>query len=92
VVTALNNNAAATKHDPTKMPDVSLGVPMHVLNYWKDTLCVNSAEGFEYFKTFETRVPLFAEMIWPRGPEFSVASTSHWPYGTYRDPLASGYS
>ena len=64
VVSTLNSNAGAAKHDPTKMPDVTAGVPMHVFNFWKDTLCVKSPEGFVYFETFETRVRLFAGMIW----------------------------
>lgn len=64
VVATLNSNAGATKHDRSKMPDVSKGVPMHVYNYWKDALCVNSTEGFEYFQTFETRVRFFAGMLW----------------------------
>ena len=37
---------------------------MHVFNYWKDILCVNSIEGFIYYQTFETRVRLFAGYYW----------------------------
>lgn len=64
VVEILNKNDSATKHDRTKTPDLSGGIPMHVFNYWKDVLCLNTTEGFEYYQTFEIRVRLFAGIIW----------------------------
>ncbi|RLJ21206.1 hypothetical protein DJ031_03695 [bacterium endosymbiont of Escarpia laminata] len=64
VIDTLNKHHDATKHDVSKMPSLKNGVPMHVFNYWKDVLCVNSIEGFEYYQTFETRVRLFTGIIW----------------------------
>ena len=64
VMETLNNNQNITKHDISKMPSIKDGVPRHVYNYWKDVLCVNSSEGFQYYQTFETRVRLFSGIIW----------------------------
>lgn len=66
VMETLNKNKDATKHDISKMPSLEdiNELPMHVFNYWKDVLCVNSSEGFEYYQTFETRVRLFSGIIW----------------------------
>jgi hypothetical protein len=64
VMEVLNMNNDATKHDISKMPSLKDGVPMHVFNYWKDVLCVNSIEGFEYYQTFEIRVRFFSGIIW----------------------------
>ena len=64
VMEILNNNQNVTKHDISKMPFLKDGVPMHVYNYWKDVLCVNSSEEFQYYQTFETRARLFSGIIW----------------------------
>ena len=52
MVDTLNRNLSAACHDPSKVPDVSRGLPMHVFNYWKDVLCVKSTAGFEDYQTF----------------------------------------
>jgi len=64
VLDTLNNNIEATKHTESKLPHWKGNLPMHVFNYWKDALCVNSIEGFEYYQTFETRVRFFCGIIW----------------------------
>ncbi len=66
VIDTLNNNKETTKHDVSKMPLLKDNgeFPMHVFNYWKDVLCINSIDGFEYYLTFETRVRLFSGIIW----------------------------
>lgn len=64
VCKTLNKHAGATKHDPNQVPNVRKGIPTDVFNYWKDVLCVSSPEGFIYYQSFETRVRLFAGMIW----------------------------
>lgn len=64
VIETLNTNQSTTIHNISKMPNLKNGVPMHVFNYWKDVLCVNSPEGFEYYQSFETRVRFFSGIIW----------------------------
>ncbi len=64
VVDELNEHHNITKHDISKMPSLKDEVPMNVYNYWKDVLCVNSSEGFQYYQTFETRARLFSGIIW----------------------------
>jgi hypothetical protein len=60
----LNENVNASRHDLSRVPDLNGGLPIEVFNYWKDRLCIKSPEGFDYYKTFETRVRFFAGMIW----------------------------
>lgn len=64
VLEVLNKHQNATMHDKSKIPCLKDGVPMHVFNYWKDVLCVNSVEAFEYYQTFETRSRFFSGIIW----------------------------
>ncbi len=64
MVDILSSHGRVTRHDHSKVPDLSMGLPMDVFNYWKDVLCVNSTEGFEYYQSFETRVRLFAGINW----------------------------
>lgn len=64
VLETLNNHAALTMHDKKNIPNVSENVPMDVFNYWKDALCVNTIDGFEYYQSFETRARFFAGIIW----------------------------
>lgn len=64
VIEALNDHAELTKHDKKNIPNVEKTVPIDVFNYWKNVLCVNTVEGFEYYQSFETRVRLFAGIIW----------------------------
>jgi hypothetical protein len=64
VLGTLNDNIDATKHIESKLPHWKGNLSDHVFNYWKDALCVNSIEGFEYYQTFETRVRFFCGMIW----------------------------
>lgn len=84
----LGSHAKATKHDSKKLPDLTQGVPMNVFNYWKNLLCLQSPEGFEYYQTFETRVRFFGGMIWSAWFGilgsiyiFIVAVRSSWPIG-----------
>jgi len=63
-LSVLNRNTPASKHNPRKGPSLSRGLPKRVFNYWKDALCVNSPEGFEYYQAYEARSRLFAGMIW----------------------------
>lgn len=64
VIEEINHHSDLTKHDKKNIPVVNLSVPIDVFNYWKDTLCVNTFEGFEYYQLFETRVRFFAGIIW----------------------------
>ena len=64
VVDTLKQNAIAARIDTDRLPDLSNGVPGHVYNYWKHLLCLGTAEGFDYYQTFETRVRFFTGMIW----------------------------
>lgn len=64
VIDTLKKYSDATKHTESKLPHLEDELPMHVFNYWKDALCVNSIEGFDYYQTFETRVRFFCGMIW----------------------------
>ena len=88
VLSELARHGAATRHDPAKLPDLADGVPMNLFNYWKDLLCLQSAEGFEYYQTFETRVRFFGGLIWSAWLGilgtiyiFSVAWTTSWLIG-----------
>ena len=64
VLETLNSHATLTLHNLDNIPNVSENVPMDVFNYWKDTLCVNTVDGFEYYQSFETRSRFFAGIIW----------------------------
>lgn len=64
VIDTLNKYQYSTMHDQAKMISYGKEIPMHVFNYWKDVLCVNSIEGFSFYQTFETRVRLFSGIIW----------------------------
>jgi hypothetical protein len=64
VAKSLTDLAEASNLTPEKMPDISNGISREVYLYWMKVLCINSADGFEYIQTFETRVRLFAGMIW----------------------------
>ncbi|MBI1760234.1 MAG: hypothetical protein HYR56_02250 [Acidobacteria bacterium] len=64
IVTLTENAAAARLVDSEQLPDLSNGVPLHVYNYWKNALCVGTANGFDYFQSFETRMRFFTGMLW----------------------------
>jgi hypothetical protein len=61
---ALEDHAAAACLDVQRLPNLNKGVPPEVYNYWKDALCLGTANGFEYFQSFETRMRFFTGMIW----------------------------
>ncbi len=69
IIETVNDNVKAIKHDISKMPvllnkEETKYIDSHIFNFWKDILCINSIEGFEYYQIFETRVRFFSGIIW----------------------------
>jgi hypothetical protein len=64
VLETMKNYKGTERDSAGKLPNIENGIPMDVFNYWKDLLCVNSIEGFDYYQTFEVRSRFFAGMIW----------------------------
>ena len=60
----LHDHAAVAGINPELLPDLTNGVPLRVYNYWKGTLCIGTANGFDYFQTFATRMRFFTGMLW----------------------------
>jgi hypothetical protein len=60
----LKDAEAATKIDKGSLPDISKNFSRNVYNFWKDTLCNFSSNGFDYYERYETRARFSAGMFW----------------------------
>ena len=64
LINILKDHHDGAQIDPELLPKFGNELPLEIFNYWRYVICINSKEGFEFYRSFETRVRFFTGIIW----------------------------